>query len=112
EARGEHFSWPRWPKLPRARPRPVGAGRIADYLHQLAPLRRRVGVFVVDAARAYPVQLEGEPLAGGLALVEPDPNILVAFNATPGTVGPDEPGPYGAYAQALAEMIRTGWRGP
>jgi uncharacterized caspase-like protein len=82
--------------------------RIGDYLHQLATLQLRVGIFVVDAARANPFTLEGEPLAGGLALVEPEPNMLVAFNTAPGTVGPDEPGPYGAYAQALAEMIRTG----
>ena len=34
--------------------------------------------------------------------------MLIAFNAAPGTVAPDEQGPYGAYAQALAEMIRTG----
>jgi uncharacterized caspase-like protein len=32
--------------------------------------------------------------------------MLIAFNATPGTAIADEPGPYGAYAQALAEMIR------
>jgi uncharacterized caspase-like protein len=82
--------------------------RIGDYIHQLASLQLRVGIFVADAARANPFRLEGEPLAGGLALVEPDPNMLVAFNAAPGTVGPNEPGPYGAYAQALAEMIRTG----
>ena len=31
--------------------------------------------------------------------------MLVAMNAAPGTVGPNETGPYGAYAQALAEMI-------
>ena len=36
------------------------------------------------------------------------PHMLIAFNAAPGTVAPNEPGPYGAYAQALAEMIRTG----
>ncbi len=47
-------------------------------------------------------------MAGGLALIEPEPKGLVAFNATPGTVGPNETGSYGAYAQALAEMIRTG----
>src|SRR4029077_4467258 len=35
------------------------------------------------------------------------PNILVAFNAAPGTVAPAESGPYGAYARALAEMIRA-----
>jgi hypothetical protein len=34
--------------------------------------------------------------------------MLIAFNAAPGTVVSGEPGPYGAYAQALAEMIRTG----
>ena len=105
---GENYFLPVDANIARDSDLPVEGVRIADYIHQLATLRLRVGVFVVDAARAYPVQLEGEPLAGGLALVEPDPNILVAFNATPGTVGPDEPGPYGAYAQALAEMIRTG----
>src|SRR6267378_1009447 len=48
------------------------------------------------------------PLASGLALVEPDPGTLIAFNAAPGTVAPDEAGPYSSYAQALAEMMREG----
>src|SRR6195256_6126895 len=48
------------------------------------------------------------PLAGGLALVEPDPGTLIAFNAAPGTVVQNEAGPYSAYAQALAEMMREG----
>ena len=34
--------------------------------------------------------------------------MLIAFNAAPGTVAPAEQGPYGIYAQSLAEMIRTG----
>src|SRR5438874_12100877 len=34
--------------------------------------------------------------------------MLIAFNAAPGTVASAEQGPYGAYAQSLAEMIRTG----
>ena len=34
--------------------------------------------------------------------------MLIAFNAAPGTVAPAEQGPYGVYAQSLAEMIRTG----
>jgi hypothetical protein len=33
-------------------------------------------------------------------------NTLVAFNAAPGTIAPNESGPYGAYAQALVEMLR------
>ncbi len=40
--------------------------------------------------------------------MEPEPKTLIAFNAAPGTVAPDQSGNYGAYAQALAEMIRAG----
>src|SRR3979409_103942 len=36
------------------------------------------------------------------------PGTLIAFNAAPGTVAPDEAGPYSSYAQALAEMMREG----
>src|SRR6266568_3539173 len=39
---------------------------------------------------------------------EPEPGLLIAFNAAPGTVAPEGEGPYGPYAQALAEMIREG----
>src|SRR5580765_2550434 len=58
--------------------------------------------------RANPFAKEGQPLAGGLVLVEPDPKMLIAFNAAPGTVAPESQPPYGPYAQALAEMIRAG----
>jgi uncharacterized caspase-like protein len=43
-----------------------------------------------------------------LALVDPDPGTLIAFNAAPGTVAQNEAGPYSSYAQALAEMMRKG----
>src|SRR5712672_320224 len=64
----------------------------------------------------YGMQLAGEnyfipvdaPIASGLALVEPEPHMLLAFNTAPGTVAPAERGSYGIYAQSLAEMIRTG----
>ena len=48
---------------------------------------------VLDAARANPFSLSGEVLAGGLALVEPSPGMLVAFNAAPGTIAPERDGP-------------------
>ena len=67
--------------------------RLSDYIHQLVGLRLRLGIVVADAARANPFTLQGEPLAGGLALVEPEANMLVAFNAAPDTIGPNEPGP-------------------
>lgn len=86
--------------------------RISDYTQRLSGLPLKASFIVVDAARNNPFAKSGPPLAGGLALVEPDPNVLLAFNAAPGTVGPDESGPYGAYAQALAEMIREGGLSP
>jgi hypothetical protein len=37
--------------------------------------------------------------------------MAIAFNAAPGTVAPEEQGPYGAYASALTEMIAAGGLG-
>src|SRR5260370_35964975 len=105
---GENYCVPVGANVTRAAGVPVEGVRISDYMRQLGALPLRVGIVVLDAAAAHPSTLAAQPLAGGLALVEPDPKILVAFNAAPGTVGPNEPGPYGAYAQALAEMIRQG----
>lgn len=85
---------------------PVEALRTGDYIRQLASLPLKAGIVVLDAARQQPF-IEGQ-IASGLALVEADPHMLIAFNAAPGTVGPVEQGPYGVYAQSLAEMIRTG----
>ena len=105
---GENFFLPVDAKIVRDTDLPVEALRVSDYIRQLGTLPLRAGIFVLDGAHAPPFNPSGQPLAGGLALVEPDPNILVAFNAAPGTIGPNEPGPYGAYAQALAEMVREG----
>ena len=85
---------------------PIEALRTGDYIRQLASLPLKAGIVVLDAARQQPF-VNGQ-IASGLALVEADPHMLIAFNAAPGTVAPAEQGPYGAYAQSLAEMIRTG----
>src|ERR1700726_4742377 len=82
--------------------------RLSDYTKPLAALGIKVSIVVLDGARASPFAKSGPPLASGLALVEPDPGTLIAFNAAPGTVAPDEAGPYSSYAQALAEMMREG----
>src|SRR5262249_11277034 len=84
------------------------AVRISDYTRPLVALKLKASVVVLDAARANPFARSGQPLAGGLALVDPEPGLLVAFNAAPGTVAPEGQGPYGPYAQALAEMLREG----
>ena len=69
----------------------------------LASLPLKASIVVLDVARRQPFVEGGQPMASGLALVEPDARMLIAFNAAPGTVAPDEPGPYGVYAQSLAE---------
>ncbi len=105
---GENYFIPVDSPLSRDTEIPIEGLRISDYLRELAGLPLKASVVVLDAARQQPFIEGGQPIAGGLALVEPLPNMLIAFNAAPGTVAPEEQGPYGTYAQSLAEMIRTG----
>ena len=77
---------------------PLQAIRVSDFMQPLAALPGPVKIVILDAARQNPFARDGEPLASGLALVDPGNGIAIAFNAAPGTVGPDEAGPYGAYA--------------
>jgi uncharacterized caspase-like protein len=82
--------------------------RLSDYTKPLGALGIKASIIVLDGARASPFAKSGPSLAGGLALIEPDPGTLIAFNAAPGTVAQSEAGPYSSYAQALAEMMREG----
>jgi uncharacterized caspase-like protein len=105
---GENYFIPVDTPLSRDTEIPIEGLRISDYLRELGSLPLKASIFVLDAARQQPFIEGGQPIAGGLALVEPQARMLIAFNAAPGTVAPEEQGPYGAYAQSLAEMIRTG----
>jgi uncharacterized caspase-like protein len=105
---GENYFIPVDSTISRDTDLPTEGMRINDYVRQLASLPLKAGVVVLDAARQQPFIEGGQPLASGLGLVEPDPHMLIAFNAAPGTIAPAEQGPYGVYAQSLAEMIRTG----
>lgn len=104
---GENYFIPVDSTLSRDVDIPTEGLRVSDYMRQLSALPLKAGIVVLDAAREQPF-VTGQPIASGLALVEPDPKLLIAFNAAPGTVAPEEQGSYGAYAQALAEMIRSG----
>ena len=105
---GENYFIPVDSTINRDTDIPIEGLRISDYTREFASAPLKASVFVLDAARQQPFVEGGNPIASGLALVDPAPNSLIAFNAAPGTVAPGEGGPYGAYAQALAEMIRTG----
>src|SRR5882762_7757227 len=103
---GENYFVPVDSAINRETDIPIEALRIGDYIRQLASLPLKASIVVLDAARQQPF-VEGQ-IASGLALVEADPHMLIAYNAAPGTIAPPEQGPYGAYAQSLAEMIRAG----
>ena len=105
---GENYFIPVDSSVSRDTDVPIEGLRISDYVRQLASLSLKASIVVLDAARQQPFIQGGQPIASGLALVEPDAHMLIAFNAAPGTVAPNEQGPYGIYAQSLAEMIRTG----
>jgi uncharacterized caspase-like protein len=105
---GENYFVPVDAKIARDADVAAEAIRLSDYTRPLAALKLKASIVVLDAARANPFAKSSAPLAGGLALVEPEPGVLVAFNAAPGTVAPEGQGPYGPYAQALAEMMREG----
>lgn len=105
---GENYFVPVDAQISNAADVPIAAVRVSDLTKPLTALPTKINIVVLDAARPNSFAHSNQPLAGGLALVDPDPNMLIAFNAAPGTVAPEGKGPYGAYAQALAEMIRDG----
>jgi uncharacterized caspase-like protein len=87
---------------------PIDALRISDFAHALAQTPGKARLIVLDAARANPYVAQGSPLAPGLALVDPEPGELIAFNAAPGTLAGDEEGPYGVFGKTLAGAMRQG----
>jgi uncharacterized caspase-like protein len=105
---GENYFVPIDADLARDVDVPLQAVRVSDFTQPLAALPGRVKIVILDAARQNSFARGGEPLASGLALVDPGNSMAIAFNAAPGTVAADEPGPYGAYASAVTEMIAAG----
>ncbi len=109
---GENYIVPVDARIERDIDVPIQAVRLSDYIRPLNATPLRLRMVVIDAARDSPFAKSGQPLASGLALVDPEPGLLVGFNAAPGTIAPEGAGPYGHYAQALAEMIREGGLSP
>jgi uncharacterized caspase-like protein len=105
---GENYFVPVEATIPRDSDVPAQAVRISDLTRPLAGSPAKARIFVLDLARLNNFAQGGQPLAPGLALIEPEDGSLVAFNAAPGTIAPEEQPPYGAYAQALSEMMREG----
>ena len=85
---------------------PIEGFRISDLIRSLAATPAQTRIVMVDAAREYPLSTSLQPIASGLALVEPPAGFLVAFSAAPNTVAPEAQPPYGPYATAFVEVMR------
>ena len=105
---GDNYFVPVDARIARDADAPLELVRLSDFTHALAQTPGRARIIVVDGARANPYAAEGPPLAPGLALVDPEPGELIAFNAAPGTLAGDEQGPYGVYGKTLAGAMRQG----
>jgi Caspase domain len=103
EFEGETYLVPTDARLARDSDIPIEAVRMSDLIRPLAGTAALAKVVVLDAARPLPFTL---PLAPGLAPLEAPPGMLVAYASAPGTYAEDGAEPYGAYASALAEMLR------
>jgi uncharacterized caspase-like protein len=110
---GENYLFPIDADMVAREAVPARAVRLSEQMRSLTALRLKASFLILDAARTNSSLMSGSPPAGGLAWVEPEPNMLIAFSAAPGTVASEvSEGGYGPYAKALAEMIRDGGRSP
>ena len=105
---GDNYFVPIDAEIRRDADAPIEAVRVSDFVHALATLPGRARIVVLDAARANPYATQEAPLAPGLALVDPEAGVLIAFNAAPGTLAGDEQGPYGVFGKTLAGATRQG----
>ena len=103
---GDNYLIPVDAQLNRDSEIPIQGVRLFDLLRPLADAPASAKIVILDAARALPFQIEGGGIAPGLGAIEAAPSLLVAFSSAPGTIAADGQGPYGAYAMAIAEMVR------
>ncbi len=105
---GDNFLVPIDAQIARDSDVPIEGVRLTDFTHALAAAPGFARIVVLDGARANPYAKTGAPLVSGLALADAEAGELLAFNASPGSIAGDEPGPYGLYAKTLAGTMRQG----
>jgi uncharacterized caspase-like protein len=105
---GDNYLAPVDARIARDSDVPLEAVKLTDFTHALAAAPGLARVVVIDGARPNPYAQQGQPLAGGLALSDPEPNSVIAFNAAPGAIGVEDAGDYGIYAKSLAGQMRQG----
>src|SRR5215475_3133552 len=86
---------------------PLDTVRMSHLLRAFAATPARTKVVIADAARRLPFSMQGVRLATGLGAVDVPRRTLVAYSAAPGMVASDRQAPYGVFAAAIAEMVRS-----
>ena len=81
--------------------------RFSDFTRAIGAIPASGRIVMLDAAYTHPLYSQLVAESGrGLALLEPSPGLLVAYNQNPGRVSPLPRTNYGAFAMALAEALR------
>ena len=106
QVEGENYLVPVGARVQRDADVSLNAIRISDMTRALGGQPGRAHMVMLDLAYDGPFGKQGQPLAPGLAIVEPDPNTLISFNTVPGAFAPIPKGNYGPYAQAISETFR------
>jgi uncharacterized caspase-like protein len=109
EFEGENYLFGADARFDRPSDIPLEGVRVSDLLRPLAASPSRARMVVLDAARALPGYGDRRLASRGLGLIEPPEGLLIAYSSSPETIAPPDAGTenYGAYATALAEMLRT-----
>ncbi|MEI2736815.1 MAG: caspase family protein [Rhodoblastus sp.] len=103
---GENYFVPPGATIARDADVSLNAIRLSDLIRPLSGAPGRGRAVLLDLAYASPFDKQIQGLAPGLAIAEPEAGTIVAFNSAPGTWAAPGKEPYGAYAQALSEMLR------
>jgi uncharacterized caspase-like protein len=93
--------------LERAGDIPLDTIRMSDLLRGLGASPAHAKVVIADVSRKLPFALQDVRVANGLSAIDPPRRTLIAYSEAPGMVATDSAGPYGVFATALAEMLRS-----
>jgi uncharacterized caspase-like protein len=94
-------------RLERGGDIPLDTVRMSDLMRGLGASPARAKVVIADVSRKLPFALQDVRVANGLSAIDPPRRTLIAYSDAPGLVASDAAGPYGAFAAALAEMLRS-----
>ena len=106
QVEGENYLVPVGARVQRDTDVSLNAIRLSDMTRALGGQPGRAHMVMLDLAYDGPFGKQGQPLAPGLAIVEPEANTLIGFNTAPGAYAPIPKGDYGPYAQAISETFR------